>query len=277
MQAILQYPEFIVAGLLTLFVLKKQAEQTRIHAPVLVSAPAFALLRLLPIAYIEWLQRWQNWAGWRSNSAFADLAACKLLLSLAAMLLAFLIPPVIALVIAALVFFAPDLLLVSKTRKRQQVIRDSLPQALDLMVLCVDAGLGLDATLKRIATEKSAIEHALNDELTNLGRDLLLGMERDRAYQELYNRTGVEEMKTLGSALNQSAKMGISIGRVLRTQAEFLRQRLSQRAEEKALKLPIWMSFPLWFCIMPALMLVLIGPSIINFLQQVQHFPPEWF
>jgi tight adherence protein C len=277
MQAILQYPEFIVAGLLTLLVLKKQAEQTKIHAPSLVSAPAFALLRLLPMGYIEWLQRWQNWAGWRNNSAFADLAACKLLVLLAAMLLALVIPPILALVIAGLVFFLPDLVLVSKTRRRQQVIRDSLPQALDLMVLCVDAGLGLDATLKRISSEKSVIEHALNDELTNLGRDLLLGMERERAYQELYNRTGVEEMKTLGSALNQSAKMGISIGRVLRTQSEFLRQRLSQKAEEKALKLPIWMSFPLWFCIMPALMLVLIGPSIINFLQQVHHFPPEWF
>jgi tight adherence protein C len=170
--------------------------------------------------------------------------------------------------IIVLAFFLPDLFLVHRSNKRQTSIRETLPQALDLMVLCVDAGLGLDATLQRIAAERTDTASALNDELGVLGRDVLLGMERDRAYQELYKRTGVEELKALGSSLNQSAKLGISIAKILRSQADFLRMKLAQKAEEKAAKLPIYMSFPLWFCIMPALMVILLAPSMITFLKQ---------
>ena len=95
----------------------------------------------------------------------------------------------------------------------------------------------------------------------------LLGMSRQRAYQVLYNRTGVEELRALTSALNQSTKLGLSIARILRGQADFLRTKLAQKAEEKSAKLPIYMAFPLWFCVMPALMVILLAPSIITFMQ----------
>jgi len=165
-------------------------------------------------------------------------------------------------------FFAPDIVLNVYARRRQREIKETLPQALDLMVLCVDAGLGLDSTLQRISSEKSVVAKALNDELLTLGRDVLLGMERERAYQELYNRTGVEELKAFGSALNQSAKLGLSIAKTLRSQSEFLRLKLSQKAEEKAAKLPVYMAFPLWFFIMPALLVVVMAPSLIKFFEQ---------
>jgi tight adherence protein C len=71
--------------------------------------------------------------------------------------------------------------------------------------------------------------------------------------------------------------MGLSIARILRSQAEFLRSRFSQKAEERAAKLPVWISFPLWFCIMPALLFVIIGPALITFMQHIGHVKPEWF
>jgi tight adherence protein C len=98
-------------------------------------------------------------------------------------------------------------------------------------------------------------------------------MERQRAYQELYVRTGVDELKTLGAALNQGSKLGLGIARILRAQSEFIRTKQSQKAEERAFKLPVYMAFPLWFCIMPALMVILLAPSLIMFFQQAGLAP----
>ena len=103
-----------------------------------------------------------------------------------------------------------------------------------------------------------------------LGREVLLGMDRERAYRELYHRTGVDELKTLGSALAQANKLGLSIARILRAQSEFIRKRQGQKAEENAMKMPIYMAFPLWFFIMPSLMLLVLGPSLIKFYQHMQ-------
>ena len=138
------------------------------------------------------------------------------------------------------------------------------------MVLCVDAGLGLDATIQKVASERTALSSAINDELLTLSRDVLLGMNREKAYQELYNRTGVEELRSLSASLNQSAQLGISVSKVLRNQAEFLRNKLGQKAEEKAARLPVLMAFPLWFCIMPTLMVLVLAPSLIIFFEQVR-------
>lgn len=263
-----EYPEFFLAAMAgAFFFLFNKTTGSRFFLPVFITEPAVTLLSAMPARYVTWLMQFQNWAGWRSNTAFGVLAAVKvyvpiLLLSLLTVLSPF---AVIPMMIAA--FFIPDAFTVVKAKRRQQQIRESLPQALDLMVLCVDAGLGLDATLQRIAAEKSIVAVALNEELQTLGRDVLLGMERERAYQELYRRTGVDELKALGSSLNQSAKLGLAIAKVLRSQADFQRMKLSQKAEEKATKLPILMAFPLWFCIMPALMVVLLAPSLITFFE----------
>ncbi len=275
---IFQYPEFLAAALLSvLFLRYMSSPSASLSVPGFLRQPAASIVGSLPGRYIEWLLRMQNWCGWRANHAFADLCAIKIGLWLAALLSVFFIPVWATLTLCALAFFLADLLLIFQVKRRQREIGEALPRALDLMVLCVDAGLGLDAALQRVAADASSSNHALNDELASLGRDILLGMERERAYQELFGRTGVDELKMLACALNQSAKMGLSIARILRAQSEFLRSRQQQHAEEKAAKLPIWMSFPLWFCVMPALMFVIMGPSLITFLENLAHVKPSWF
>ena len=264
----LEYPEFFLAALAGgLFFFLSRSGAARMYLPTFITEPAVTVISALPGKYVTWLMQLLNWSGFRSNTAFGALASIKTYSPILFLSLMIFVGPVVTLVLAAGSFFAADFVLLFRANRRQQQIRESLPQALDLMVLCVDAGLGLDATLQRIAAEKSIVAVALNEELQTLGRDVLLGMERDRAYQELFRRTGVDELKALGSSLNQSAKLGISIAKVLRSQADFLRMKLAQKAEEKAAKLPILMAFPLWFLIMPALMVVLLAPSLITFFE----------
>ncbi|HEY9868408.1 MAG TPA: type II secretion system F family protein [Candidatus Obscuribacterales bacterium] len=239
-----------------------------LHASERLAAPAKAMVLSLPHKYVQWLSRILLWAGLRHDTAFGDLACLKVGLALTSIVSAMFLPLMIVPPLAVATFFLPDAIVAWQARRRQQEILESLPQALDLMLLCVDAGLGLDATLQRIATEPTAIAAALNSEILALRRDILLGMERERAYQELHVRTGVDELKTLGAALNQGSRLGLGIARILRAQSEFIRTKQSQKAEERAFKLPVYMAFPLWFCIMPAFMTILLAPSLIMFFQQ---------
>lgn len=279
MQAILQNPEFLLAAFFAmLWASLGQRNATMNLFPAAYRDFASSLIvRVLPTRYIAWLAQTQIWSAWRKNAGFGEICALKISLTIAALTTTIVLPVYISLPLASIVFFVPDVYILLRMRRRQQAIVESLPQALDLMILCVDAGLGLDATIQRIARDQNSLAHVLNDELTALGRDILLGVQRERAYLELYNRTGVEELKTFASALNQSTKLGLSISRILRAQALYLRTRQHQKAEERAAKVPIWMAFPLWMCIMPALMLLLVGPSLLQFFQQVHHFPAEWF
>lgn len=264
-----EYPEFAVACALGFLVLVlRWAGTGGLHASEQLAAPAKAMVLALPNKYVQWLTRTLLWAGFRHGTAFGDLACLKVGLALASIAAAIFLPLVIVPPLAVAAFFLLDAMVAWLARRRQQEILESLPQALDLMLLCVDAGLGLDATLQRIAREPTAIATALNSEILTLGRDILLGMERERAYQELYRRTGVDELKTLGAALNQGSKLGLGVARILRAQSEFIRTKQSQKAEERAFKLPVYMAFPLWFCIMPALMVILLAPSLIMFFQQ---------
>jgi len=266
---LLKYPEVICAsviGILMIVLGNGQKEESEgFHLPSALAEPAKILLMLFPESYLEWVTRSLVRANMRSNLSFGDFAGAKLYLLLATLLLNFVLPPLYVNCGALVVYWLPDLYLTIKVRTRQNEIQRALPQAIDLMVLCVDAGLGLDATLQRIASENSEISSALNDELVILGREILLGVDRERAYSELYNRTGVDELKTLGSALHQASMLGLSVAKILRAQSQFLRKKQSQKAEEKAMKMPIYMAFPLWFFVMPALMLLVMGPSLIRF------------
>lgn len=274
--ALIETPEFLIAALVGLFMLRLPAGGgIGLNIPQWLVIPATQTISCLPASYLEWLELRQIWSGWRSNTAFGELASLKVYGSLSLLLSGLFLPVWGAAMVAVGFFFLPDAVMLVTSRRRQEEIRQSLPQALDLMVLCVDAGLGLDATLHRISTEQSAVARSLNEELMTLGRDVLLGMERERAYQELYARTGVDELRSLGSSLNQSSRLGLGIARVLRAQSEFLRSKLSQKAEERAAKLPVYMAFPLWFCIMPALMVILLAPSVIMFLQHLGPLGPR--
>jgi tight adherence protein C len=279
MQFILQYPEFILAGLLGAAVLIRRADGEAASAPLVqvFLDIARALVYLMPERYLAWLQRSQAHAGWRSSAAVGSLCALKVYPAAAIALIVAFFNPLASIAALVVLFFIPDTVVTSVRLKRQNDIVIALPQALDLMVLCIDAGLGLDAALHRVAGDQSVLSGALSEELSLLNRDILLGMDRERAYEDLYVRSGVEDLRTFGSALNQSSKLGLSISHVIRSQSDFVRLRHQQRAEEKAAKVAIWMVFPLWFCIMPALMVILLAPSIIVFFKTLAHFPPEWF
>lgn len=276
MQFVTSYPEFLVAGLLGIAVLFRSLGGNSPFTVTLLDA-ARAIVYLMPERYLAWLQRNQAWAGWRHHRAFASLCAIKVYGAFVIGLSGMFLHPAAGIALALLVFFIPDLVVFAQRFQRQAKVLHALPQALDLMVLCVDAGLGMDSALHRVAGEDAVLSEALTDELAALNRDILLGMDRERAYDDLYTRTGVEELRTLGSALNQSSKLGLSIAQVLRAQSDFVRLKQHQRAEERASKVSIWMVFPLWFCVMPALMVILLAPSMIMFFRAVAHFPPEWF
>ena len=155
----------------------------------------------------------------------------------------------------------PHLWLRSRVSQRQTRIVKSLPDSFDLITTCAEAGLGLDAALARVAEK---VEGPFADELGRMLRDIALGKMRREALRELGERTGVPDIVSFVNAIIQAESMGSSIGTVLRVQADQLRVRRRQRAEEKAYKAPIKMIFPLVLCIFPTLFIVILGPAVIT-------------
>ena len=162
---------------------------------------------------------------------------------------------------AAIGFLLPQMWLQQRVTGRQTQIIRSLPDAFDLITTCVEAGLGLDAALARVAEK---VEGPFADELSRTLREIALGKMRRDALRELGERTGVPELVTFVNAVIQAELMGSSVGAVLRVQAEQLRVRRRQRAEEQAYKAPVKMIFPLVLCIFPTLFIVILGPAVIT-------------
>ena len=155
----------------------------------------------------------------------------------------------------------PQMWLGSRVNARQKVIIKTLPDAFDLITTCVEAGLGLDAALSRVAEK---VEGPFADELQRTLRDISLGKMRRDALVELGERTGVPDLVSFVNAVIQAEQMGSSVGTVLRVQSDQLRVRRRQRAEEQAYKAPVKMIFPLILCIFPTLFIVILGPAIIT-------------
>jgi tight adherence protein C len=158
-------------------------------------------------------------------------------------------------------FFLPDVLVYNTGLKRQQAIRRALPDALDLLTVCVEAGLGFDAALDEVARNSGG---PLAGELTRVLREMQLGQARTDALRALAERTDVRELKTFVSALVQASQLGVPVGGVLREQAAEMRVRRQQRAEEQAQKVPVKILFPVIFFLMPALFVVVIGPGALS-------------
>jgi tight adherence protein C len=163
-------------------------------------------------------------------------------------------------------FVFPLMLLKVRQHRRRQDITLALPDALDLMVICVEAGQGLNAALLSVSRESSMHAPALSDELRILNLEMSTGLPRAKALRNLAQRTGIDDMRALVAVLVQSDKFGTSIAQALRTHAQSLRIRRRQRAEEQARKTPVKMVFPLVFCIFPAIWVVTIGPAAIRFM-----------
>jgi tight adherence protein C len=158
-------------------------------------------------------------------------------------------------------FFLPDVLLHNAGMKRQARIQALLPDALDMLTVCVEAGLGFDAALSQVARNTSG---PLAAEFARALQEMQIGTSRRHALRALVDRTTVPELRAFVSALVQAGELGITVATVLREQAIQMRLRRRQRAEEKAQKVPVKILFPLIFCLFPALFVVIIGPGAIE-------------
>jgi tight adherence protein C len=161
-------------------------------------------------------------------------------------------------------FYLPDIWLLQKTEKRQEKLLKALPDALDLMVVCVEAGMGLDEAINRVAKEGKLQSRELSDEFAFLGLELRAGKQRKDALKNLAERTHLEEVKNLVTLLIQADKFGTNIADTLRVYSDSFRTERFQRAEEMAAKMPVKLIFPLILFIFPALFIVIIGPAIIS-------------
>lgn len=175
-------------------------------------------------------------------------------------------PQFVALILLGVIFglFIPSFMLSRLITKRQQKISRSLPDAIDLLVVCVEAGLGLNAALQRVGRELELVEPVLSNEMAITNREIRAGKPRDEALRNLGDRTGVDDIKSLVAMLIQSDRFGTSIASSLRVFADSMRTKRRQRAEEMVSKASIKLIFPLLLFIFPALLIVLLGPAIIT-------------
>jgi len=170
-------------------------------------------------------------------------------------------------VVAIMGLRLPNMWLGSRAKKRQMGLRAALSDTLDLMVVCVESGLGLDAAMNRISDELEDVYPDMSEELQLVSLEMRAGTSRPDALRNLGLRTGVDDVKALAARLVQSDRFGTSIAKSLRTHAETLRGRRKQRAEEAAAKTTIKLLFPLVFFIFPALFVVLLGPAALNVIE----------
>jgi len=158
----------------------------------------------------------------------------------------------------------PNFWLRRKANARKQRIRLSLPDALDLLVVCVESGLGLDAALLRIANEMRQSGPEMSEELTLLNLEISAGKPREECFRNFGLRTGTEEAKSLAARINQASKFGTNLAHSLRIHSESLRQKRRQQAEEAAAKTTVKLLFPLVFFIFPAIFVVILGSAAVK-------------
>lgn len=168
----------------------------------------------------------------------------------------------IALVLAAITFFVPNLWLRGRINDRQKQIERALPDAMDLLVTCVEAGLGLDATIARVSEEMILAAPLLAEELHHTFLEIQAGVPRADGFRRLAERTGVEDLRALSAMLIQTDMFGTSIAKALRVHSEGMRIRRGQRAEEKAAMVSVKMTIPLIMCILPSLLAIVMGPAV---------------
>ena len=213
-------------------------------------------------------------AGYRESSAVAIYWGAKLALTVGLGAIGFLVAQTVtgdsvrALLAggwgAGLGWVGPSLRVRSRARARQKDIQRALADALDLMVVCVEAGLALNQALVRVADEIRHVSTVTSDELTLVNLEIRAGVPRDEALRNLGDRTGVADLQSLVAMLIQTDRFGTSVAQALRVHSDTMRTKRRQRAEEAAAKTTIKLVFPLAFCIFPALFVVILGPALIS-------------
>jgi tight adherence protein C len=235
--------------------------------------------KLLPVPGTEKATRTQLLmirAGYRSPEAILAMRGVKLLCPIAALagvyfsglyrVNVFFIP----VVAFALGYLLPDMWLTWRVGSRQRKLRRGLPDALDLLVICVEAGLGLDQALLKVSQDMKISHPELSEELQFVNLEMRIGKTRIEALRELARRTGLDDIKALTAMLIQTERFGTSIAQSLRVYSDDMRIKRRQRAEEMSAKTSVKMVPPLVFFIFPALMVVILGPAIITLMHQLQ-------
>ena len=172
-------------------------------------------------------------------------------------------------------FFLISKILAVKIRHRQERLDKSLPDIIDLFVISMEAGLSLNAALQRVSEEIRGVYRDFSDELQITAGELRAGIPWDEAFDNLGKRTEVQSIRSMVGLMIQSNRLGASIGDALRHHSEFIRTQRILLAEERAAKLPVKMIFPLIFCIMPAILIVVAGPGIIHIIDTFMKAGPE--
>jgi tight adherence protein C len=211
-------------------------------------------------------------AGFRRQDAvivFLGLRIGVALLAFAVLALPLIMKPNLGLALGAagLAYVLAGVVLARLAKGRQHRIRLSLPDALDLMVVSVEAGLGLDQAIQRVGDELAFAHPELSEDLRMINLELRAGKPRVECLHNLADRTGVDDVASLVAVLVQTDKFGTSVAQSLRVQSEVLRTKRRQRAEEAAAKTGVKMVFPLVICIFPAIWVVTLGPAAIKFVQ----------
>jgi len=225
--------------------------------------------RLTPAAYVRKLDKLLSLAGRPASLPLGRVLAAKPLLGIVGAALGFYISssgptPIIKLVgvfVVLLGYFIPDLLLYSKGQERQKIMQLELANTLDQMLISVEAGLGFEGAMAR---EGENGKGPLAEEIVRTLQDMQVGRSRRESYLALSERTNIPELRSFVQAVVQADTYGIAISRVLRIQAKVMRVKRRQRAEEKAMKLPVTILFPLLFFIFPVLFIAILGPAVIN-------------
>ena len=161
-------------------------------------------------------------------------------------------------------FFLPILLLESRIKRRQRTVLNLMPDALDLLTICVEAGLGFDAAMKKVVEKW---DNEVADAFSRVLQEIQLGKLRREALRDMADRLGVPEMDSFVAAVVQSETLGVSMARVLRVQADSMRIKRRQRAEENAQKAPVKMVVPMVFLIFPTIVIILLGPALLQIIR----------
>lgn len=210
-----------------------------------------------------------NPAGWTAERVLAAKGLSLLVFAMIGMIYG--IHNVVVLILAAAAggaigFFLPDVLLYNSGLKRQDRILHALPEALDMLTVCVEAGLGFDAALAQVARNTRG---PLAAEFARALQEMQIGLARNQALRGMVARTTVAELRAFVSALVQAGELGIPVAQVLREQAGELRLRRRQRAEERAQQVPVKIMIPLILCLFPALLVIVIGPGLLGIMHSL--------
>lgn len=241
---------------------------------VLIEALAPRLERFLPGTYLQGLRDRLRRAGFYATTHFQGFLVVQTATAAALALAGLSVGGGRALGMAAagaaFGVLLPMVAVGQLAAARQQAIHAQLPDSIDLLTACVEAGLSLDAAMAQLVKRRSRACWAINQEIGRYLQELQMGVPRHEALKNLANRCQVEDLKQLVNALAQGDALGVGIAQMLRGQSQHLRLRRKQRAEEQAMKAPIKIIFPLLIGVFPSVFVVILGPAVIRMLDSLQ-------